>query len=253
MWLCTTVPILLCKGIGHWKINGIWRYKMLGTIVNSITIIIGSIIGILLKKGIKEDYKNTIMDGIGISVLVIGISNALEFENLVVVIISIVIGSIIGELIDVNKRLNNLGDRLQSKFKNEEGNFSKGFVTASLVYCVGAMAIVGSIQSGLSGNHETLYAKAVLDGITAIVFASTLGIGVMFSSVAVFLYQGIITLFASSVSSILTTIVINEISSVGGILIMAIGINLLGLKEIKIANMLPAIIVPPIYYILLSL
>lgn len=226
---------------------------MLGTIVNSITIIIGSIIGILLKKGIKEDYKNTIMDGIGISVLVIGISNALEFENLVVVIISIVIGSIIGELIDINKRLNNLGDRLQSKFKNEEGNFSKGFVTASLVYCVGAMAIVGSIQSGLSGNHETLYAKAVLDGITAIVFASTLGIGVMFSSVAVFLYQGIITLFASSVSSILTTIVINEISSVGGILIMAIGINLLGLKEIKIANMLPAIIVPPIYYILLSL
>jgi hypothetical protein len=226
---------------------------MLGTIVNSITIIIGAIIGILLKKGIKEDYKNTIMDGIGISVLVIGISNALEFENLVVVIISIVIGSIIGELIDINKRLNNIGDRLQSKFKKEEGNFSKGFVTASLVYCVGAMAIVGSIQSGLSGNHETLYAKAVLDGITAIVFASTLGIGVMFSSVAVFLYQGIITLFASSASSILTTIVINEISSVGGILIMAIGINLLGLKEIKIANMLPAIIVPPIYYILLSL
>lgn len=226
---------------------------MLGTIVNSITIIIGAIIGILLKKGIKDDYKNTIMDGIGISVLVIGISNALEFENLVVVIVSIVIGSIIGELIDINKRLNNLGDRLQSKFKNEEGNFSKGFVTASLVYCVGAMAIVGSIQSGLSGNHETLYAKAVLDGITAIVFASTLGIGVMFSSVAVFLYQGIITLFASSVSSILTTIVINEISSVGGILIIAIGINLLGLKEIKIANMLPAIIVPPIYYLLLSL
>jgi Uncharacterized membrane protein, possible Na+ channel or pump len=188
------------------------------------------------------------MDGIGLSVLVIGVSNALEFENLVVVIVSIVIGSIIGELIDINKRLNNLGDKLQSKFKNEEGNFSKGFVTASLVYCVGAMAIVGAIQSGLTGNHQTLYAKAVLDGITAIVFASTLGIGVMFSSLAVFLYQGIITIFASSLSLILTEIAINEISSVGGILIMAIGINLLGLKEIKIANMLPSIAIPLVYY-----
>ena len=226
---------------------------MLGTIVNSLTIIIGAAIGMLFKKGIKEGYKNTIMDGIGLSVLVIGISNALEFENLVVVIVSIVVGSIIGELIDINKRLNNLGDRLQSKFKNEEGNFSKGFVTASLVYCVGAMAIVGAIQSGLTGNHQTLYAKAVLDGITAIIFASTLGIGVMFSSLAVFLYQGTITIFASSLSSILTEIAINEISSVGGILIIAIGINLLGLKEIKIANMLPAIIIPPVYYFLLSL
>jgi len=226
---------------------------MLGTIVNSLTIIIGAAIGMLFKKGIKEGYKNTIMDGIGLSVLVIGISNALEFENLVVVIASIVIGSIIGELIDINKRLNNLGDKLQSKFKNEEGNFSKGFVTASLVYCVGAMAIVGAIQSGLTGNHQTLYAKAVLDGITAIIFASTLGIGVMFSSLAVFLYQGTITIFASSLSTILTEIAINEISSVGGILIIAIGINLLGLKEIKIANMLPAIIIPPVYYFLLSL
>lgn len=226
---------------------------MLGTIVNSLTIIIGAAIGMLFKKGIKEGYKNTIMDGIGLSVLIIGISNALEFENLVVVIVSIVVGSIIGELIDINKRLNNLGDRLQSKFKNEEGNFSKGFVTASLVYCVGAMAIVGAIQSGLTGNHQTLYAKAVLDGITAIIFASTLGIGVMFSSLAVFLYQGTITIFASSLSSILTEIAINEISSVGGILIIAIGINLLGLKEIKIANMLPAIIIPPVYYFLLSL
>lgn len=226
---------------------------MLGTIVNSATIIIGALIGILFKKGIKEDYKNTIMDGIGLSVLVIGVSNALEFENLVVVIVSIVIGSIIGELIDINNRLNNLGDKLQSKFKNEEGNFSKGFVTASLVYCVGAMAIVGAIQSGLTGNHQTLYAKAVLDGITAIVFASTLGIGVMFSSLAVFLYQGIITIFASSLSLILTEIAINEISSVGGILIMAIGINLLGLKEIKIANMLPSIAIPLVYYFLLSL
>lgn len=226
---------------------------MLGTIVNSLMIIIGAALGMLFKKGIKEGYKNTIMDGIGLSVLVIGISNALEFENLVVVIVSIVVGSIIGELIDINKRLNNLGDRLQSKFKNEEGNFSKGFVTASLVYCVGAMAIVGAIQSGLTGNHQTLYAKAVLDGITAIIFASTLGIGVMFSSLAVFLYQGTITIFASSLSSILTEIAINEISSVGGILIIAIGINLLGLKEIKIANMLPAIIIPPVYYFLLSL
>lgn len=226
---------------------------MLGTIVNSLMIIIGAALGMLFKRGIKEGYKKTIMDGIGLSVLIIGISNALEFENLVVVIVSIVLGSIIGELIDINKRLNNLGDRLQSKFKNEEGNFSKGFVTASLVYCVGAMAIVGAIQSGLTGNHQTLYAKAVLDGITAIIFASTLGIGVMFSSLAVFLYQGTITIFASSLSSILTEIAINEISSVGGILIIAIGINLLGLKEIKIANMLPAIIIPPVYYFLLSL
>jgi len=226
---------------------------MLGTIVNSLAIIIGAIIGIILKKGIREEYKNTVMDGIGLSVIIIGISNALEFESLVVVIVSIVVGSIIGELINIDKGLNNFSVKLQAKLKNPEGNFSKGFITASLVYCVGAMAIVGAIQSGLTGNHQTLYAKAVLDGITAIVFASTLGIGVMFSSVAVFLYQGIITLFASSISTFLNTQVINEISSVGGILIIAIGINLLGLKEIKIANMLPAILVPPIYYLIISL
>ncbi|MBC7086948.1 MAG: DUF554 domain-containing protein [Tissierellales bacterium] len=226
---------------------------MLGTIVNSLAIIIGAIIGIILKKGIREEYKNTVMDGIGLSVIIIGISNALEFESLVVVIVSIVVGSIIGELINIDKGLNNFSVKLQAKLKNPEGNFSKGFITASLVYCVGAMAIVGAIQSGLTGNHQTLYAKAVLDGITAIVFASTLGIGVMFSSVAVFLYQGIITLFASSISTFLNTQVINEISSVGGILIIAIGINLLGLKEIKIANMLPAILVPAIYYLIISL
>ncbi|MBU5427723.1 DUF554 domain-containing protein [Tissierella pigra] len=226
---------------------------MLGTIVNTVAIIIGSLLGIGIKKGIKDDYKNTIMDGIGLAVMVIGIMGGIKSENIILVIGSIVVGGIIGEIIGIENKLDNLGNSLQSKFGGKDSNFSKGFVTASLVYCVGAMAIVGSLESGIQSNHETLFAKSILDGISAIIFSSTLGIGVAFSSIPVFIYQGSITLLANSVKGLLTPQVVNEMSAVGGLLIMAIGINILGIKKIKVGNMLPSVFIPIIYYILVNL
>lgn len=226
---------------------------MLGTIVNSAAIIIGALIGILIKKGIKERYKNTIMDGIGLSVVIIGIIPAIAANNIILIIASIVMGSIIGEAIDIDQKLNHLGLKMEKSFGKGDSNFSKGFVTASLVYCIGAMAILGSLDSGLYNNHDTLIAKSILDGITAIIFASTLGIGVAFSAIPVFIYQGTITLLANLVKDLLTTEAINEMSAVGGILILAIGINLLGIKKVKVTNMLPAIFIPLIYFTVIGL
>ena len=226
---------------------------MLGTIVNSLAIIVGAILGISLKNGIKEDYKNTIMDGIGLCVLIIGIMGGIESENIVLIISSIVLGSLIGEIIGIENKLDKLGNKMEGYFGKNDSNFSTGFVTGSLVYCIGAMAIVGALESGLSGNHQTLFAKSTLDGISAIIFSSTLGIGVAFSAIPVFIYQGIITLLANFVKDILTPEVIREMSSVGGILIAAIGINILGIKKIKVGNMLPAIFIPIIYYVITNL
>ena len=222
---------------------------MLGTIVNSITIIIGAIIGVIIKKGIKESYKTIVMDGIGLSVIVIGIMGAIKSENIILVIISIALGGILGELIAIEKKLDNLGNSLEKRLGAKDSNFSKGFVTASLIFCVGAMAIIGSLEAGIQGDYSTLFAKSIIDGITSLIFASTLGIGVAFSSISVFIYQGIITFFANSVKDLLTFEVIREMSAIGGILIMGIGINILGLKKIKVGNLLPAVFIPIIYYI----
>lgn len=224
---------------------------MFGTIVNSIAIVIGGILGIILKKGIKEDYKTSIMDGLSLTVVIIGIMGAIASENIILALVSIVIGAIIGEAIGIEKKLDNIGNKLQSKFGKGDSNFSKGFVTASLIYCVGAMAIIGALESGM-GNHQTLFAKSILDGITSVLFASTFGIGVIFSAIPVFIYQGGITLLASSLKNLLIPEIINEMSAIGGILIMAIGINNLGIKKIKVGNLLPAIFVPIIYYIIVN-
>ncbi len=225
----------------------------MGTIVNSIAVVAGALLGVFLRKGIKEQYTSTIMDGMALAVVIIGIMGAFEMNNLIVVLASIVVGGIIGEKLDLDKRLENLGTNMEKRFGKGDSDFSKGFIMASLVYCIGAMSILGALESGLTGNHETLYAKSVLDGVSAVIFASTFGIGVAFSAVAVFLYQGAITLLASSVKDFLTPEVINEMSSIGGILIMAIGINILGIKKIKIANMLPAIFIPIVYYSIVAL
>ncbi|MCR3956297.1 MAG: DUF554 domain-containing protein [Gudongella sp.] len=225
----------------------------MGTIVNSIAVVAGALLGVFLRKGIKEQYTSTIMDGMALAVVIIGIMGAMEMNNLIVVLASIVVGSIIGEKLDLDKRLENLGTSMEKRFGKGDSDFSKGFIMASLVYCIGAMSILGALESGLTGNHETLYAKSVLDGVSAVIFASTFGIGVAFSAAAVFIYQGAITLLASSVKDLLTPEVINEMSSIGGILIMAIGINILGIKKVKIANMLPAIFIPILYYSVVAL
>ncbi len=214
---------------------------MLGTIVNSIAIIIGALLGNLLKQGIPERIKETIMQGIGLAVLLIGISMTLETNNVLIIILSLVIGGVVGEKLKIEEKLDTLGSWLERKAGQEKGDVAKGFVTASLVYCVGAMAIMGALESGLTGQHNTLYAKSALDGITSIIFASSMGLGVAFSSIPVFLYQGSITLGASLIKGFLNDAVVTEMTATGGLLILGIGINMLGLKKIKVGNLLPAI------------
>lgn len=237
----------------------------MGTLVNTGAVIAGGIAGTLLRSGIPEKYKKTVMQAIGLSVMFIGISgtikemlviaagNKLDRQFIMLMIFSLVLGGLTGEFLKIEKRLENIGVWFQSKIPARGGAFAEGFVTASLVYCVGAMAIVGSLEDGLSGNPSTLYAKAILDGVSAVVFAATMGIGVAFSAIPVLAYQGAITLLAGVVKPWLNDMVISQMSLVGGILIFAIGINLLELKKINVGNLLPAVFIPVLYFILKSL
>ena len=226
---------------------------MLGTIVNTLAIIVGSLLGIVFRGSIPNKYQVTIMQAISLAVILIGLKMAFKTDAILLVIFSLVIGSILGEFLRIEERLENLGKRLETKFAKAGNGIAKGFVVASLVYCVGSMAIVGSMESGLTGNHQTLFAKSALDGLSSIIFASSFGIGVLFSSISVFVYQGVITLTASLMRPFLIPPVINQMSGVGGLLIMAIGFNLLEIKTIKVGNMLPAIFIPLIYYMLKQL
>jgi uncharacterized membrane protein YqgA involved in biofilm formation len=213
---------------------------MLGTIVNTMAIIVGGLIGLVFGHALPEKMKRTVIQGIGLSVLLIGGSMALQTKNPLVVISSLVIGGILGEWIDIELRLQNFGQWLESKIvKNkEESGFTKAFITASLIYCVGAMAIMGSLESGLKGNNSILFAKAMLDGISAIVFASSMGLGVIAAALPVFLYQGAITLAAGLLQGLLSTQVIAEMGASGGLLIVGIGLTILEIKEIKVGNLL---------------
>ncbi len=224
--------------------------SLLGTIVNTLSIIVGSLIGLLLRGGIPERYSQTTMHAIGLAVLLIGLKTALETKAILVVILSLAVGSILGELLRIEDKLQQLGNWIGRRLSQNSQGIAKGFVSASLLYCVGAMAIVGAMESGLAGNHQTLYAKSILDGIGSVIFASTLGIGVLFSAVSVFLYQGFITLAASFLKQFLLPDVVSQMSAVGGLLITAIGIGLLEIKKIKIGNMLPAIFIPLVYQML---
>ena len=229
---------------------------MLGVIVNAIAIIIGSCAGLFIKNGLSVRFKSMITNSVGLSCSFVGLSGALGGlisgnAHPVLFIISMVIGGLLGEWIDIDARLNGFGLFVEKRVG--ASGFSKGFVSASLLFCVGSMAIIGSIEAGVVGNYNTLYAKSVLDAITSIVLAASYGFGVIFSGLSVFLYQGAITLMASAVQSFLTDDMIREISIVGGILITCIGIDLLGIKKFKVANFLPAVFVPVVYYALTSL
>jgi len=225
---------------------------MLGTIVNSLAIIAGSLLGLFFSRGISDNYKEIILSAIGLSVVLIGIKSALVSDSLMVIIFSLIIGSLIGETMKIEKKLEQLGNILETRVaarSGDSGSFTRGFVTSSLVFCVGSMAIVGSLESGLTGNHQTLFAKSVLDGVTSIIFASTLGIGVMFSSFAVFLYQGAVTLTAIYMKNFLVAETVQQMSSVGGMLIVAIGLNIMKITTIRVGNMIPAIFLPLVYFV----
>jgi len=219
---------------------------MLGTFVNVVAILLGGIIGLIIHKGIPERIADTVMKGLGLCTLYIGISGCLKGDNPLLTILSIAIGAVIGEAIDLDDKLNKLGLLLENKFKTEgqKTTISEGFVTASLLFCVGAMSIVGSLKSGLLGDHEMLFAKSMLDFIGAIIFASTLGVGVMFSAGAVLIYQGAITLLAQFISPYLGDRTIAEMTCVGSLVIVALAINMLGITKIKVMNYVPAIFLP---------
>ncbi|MEG0318708.1 MAG: DUF554 domain-containing protein [Niameybacter sp.] len=242
---------------------------LLGTWVNVGLIIIGSLIGILLKKGIQERYANLIMSGLGLVTLVIGLSFALQSENMLIVIVSLVIGALIGEWIDIDKRLNQFGEWMKEKIgertqrrtkgKTEDGiaedtqsRLGEGFVTATLLFCVGSMAIMGALDSGLRMDHTILYTKSIMDGISALIFASSMGIGVALSAVPILIYQGSIALLAQTVQPYLTASMMTEMNAVGGILLMGIGLSLLEVKKIKVCNLLPALLIPVIWFLIIG-
>lgn len=220
---------------------------MTGTIVNVIAVILGSSVGLILKKGIPQRFSDSVMKAVALCVIYIGIDGCLQGEKTLVTIISMVLGVIIGEALRLDDRINNLGKKLEekvSKNKETEGNIAKGFVTASLLFCVGAMTIVGSLESGISGNHEILFSKSLLDFISSIIFTASLGIGVMFSAIFVFVYQGAITLLAQFIGPYLGDVVIAEMTCAGSLLIIALGINMLGITKLKVMNYIPAVFLP---------
>lgn len=220
---------------------------MIYNLANSIFIILGSLVGLLLKKGIPEKMKDSLVRAMGLCVLLIGISLSLKGKNILIIVISIAIGTLIGELIDVDNQINKLGDRLQSKFsKNKNAIFAEGFVTASILFCAGAMGVVGSLNVGLTGNGDTLMVKGLIDGVIASIFATAFGIGVMFSSVTVFIYQAVFIILASILSKYLGPDVIASVNGVGGITVIGIGLNLSLNSDIKVANIALAVFIPMI-------
>lgn len=217
---------------------------MQGTAVNAAAIVIGSVVGLKAGHLIPTRVRGTVMAGVGLAVLLIGCQLALKSREPMIIIGCLIGGGIIGELLRIEERLEKLGNWIGDRFQGS-GQVAEGFVTASLLFCVGAMAIMGSLQDGLGSRPEILYAKAALDGITSVALASTLGVGVLFSSLAVFVYQGAITLSATLAQQLMTPAVVQEMNAVGGLLIFAIGLDLLGMKRVPVGNLLPAVFLAP--------
>jgi len=218
--------------------------SLLGTLINAAAILICGFIGLLFKRALPQRLCETITQGLGLGVVVIGITMTIETENIMLMLLSLLFGGILGELINIEKQLQRIGDRLEAKMKGSNNNISQGFVSSSLLFCTGSMAIMGALENGLTGSFSILLSKSLLDGIFSMILSSTLGIGVVFSAIPVLVYQGSISLLAGSVRTLLSPEMITEMNAVGGVLIMAIGINMLKIKELKVGNLLPAVFMP---------
>jgi uncharacterized membrane protein YqgA involved in biofilm formation len=225
---------------------------MTGTLINAGAIVAGGLIGLLLRRGIPDHYSRTVQDGLGLLIVVIGVQYGFKAENMAVVGLSLALGAVIGEWRQWEARLEKLGVKLQKLIGREESSFVKGFVTATLVFCIGAMAIVGAMEDGLTGNYQILLVKSMLDGIFAMIFSASMGVGVLFSAVPVFIYQGLISLGAEIIKPVLTDPMLNNITALGGTLIAGIGLNLLGITRIKVGNILPGIVILPLLMALLK-
>ena len=228
---------------------------MLGVFVNTLTVLLGSAVGLIFKKGIPEKVSRAVMLAIGLCTLYIGISGTLKGENTLVLILSMVFGAAVGTLLDLDGLISRLGGAVERRFSREGGHVSlaEGFVTASLLFCVGAMTIVGSLNAGLRGDNEMLYTKSLLDLISSCMLAVSLGAGVLFSSVFVFVFQGALVLLARVLAPALTDAALAEITCAGSLLIVGLGLNLLGLTKLKVANYLPAILFAPLFVWLFTL
>ncbi len=216
---------------------------MRGTIVNVVAVLVGSGIGLAVGKRLPERLQRIITTGLGLSTLLIGMQMALKVQNMLVLIASMVIGGLAGELLGIEAGLERAGEWLKSRAGSSSGTFVTGYVTASLVFCVGPMTIVGSIQEGMSGNPEIIYTKSMLDGAASVAFASSLGIGVSFAAFTVLLLQGALTLLGAQLAFLLRPEILNELTATGGLLILAIGFLLLDVKRVRVANLLPALVV----------
>ena len=229
---------------------------MLGPLVNAAVIVVCALLGCFLIRGIPERFEEIIKKAIGLAVIYVGVKGALDNQRVLLLVMSLVAGAVIGELINIDRLMNRFGNWAERRLQGlsarrgkrlEQGGFSKGFVSASILFCSGSMAIVGSMQSGLTGSHETLFAKSILDGSISVVFGASMGVGVIFSALPVLIYQGGIALAVMAVKDLLTPESIREMSAVGSLLVSAIGFNFLGVKEIRVANLIPAIFIPWIY------
>ena len=229
---------------------------MIAVLVNAAVVILGGLIGMLLGKRLKTEYTKTIIAALGICTMVIGITGAIGTSNILIAIVSLVVGTLVGELLKIEARLDGAGDWLKAKVaRNGNSRFTEGFVTASLLFCVGSMSIMGSFDAGLRGNYNTIFAKSVMDGIMALTFGATMGAGVLFSAVTILVYQGALTLLADVIEPLLAPQIITEMSAVGGVMLIATGINILSLgkERIKVGNMLPALIFPTVWFAIAGL
>lgn len=224
---------------------------MIAAVVNAVVVVLGGLLGLLLGGRLQEKHTRTIVNALGICTMVIGITSAITTSNILIVIICLVLGIILGEALKIESRVDGLGDWLKAKVANNGGGrFTEGFVTASLLFCVGSMAIMGSFDAGLRGDYNTIFAKSALDAVMAVTFAATMGVGVLFSGATVLIYQGALTLLAGVVEPYLSAPVIAEMSAVGGVMLIGTGMNIIGLtkERVKVGNMLPALFLPILWF-----
>jgi uncharacterized membrane protein YqgA involved in biofilm formation len=226
---------------------------MKGTIINVITVLVGSTLGLIIGERFPERVKKIVIQSIGLFTMLIGITMIIKSTKFIEIFLSLILGSITGELLRIDERLEGLMEKVKSKISPNSPHFVEGFITATLVFCVGAMTVVGSIQEGLTGDATLLVTKSIMDGITSLTLASGLGIGVMFSAISVFLIQGSLTLLGSKLLFLMQDVYINNFTGLGGVLILAIGIELLNIEKIKILNMLPSLVYLPIIIYISSL
>lgn len=223
----------------------------LATLINAVAIILGGLLGVLLGRHFPERIRSIVYQGIGLSVLVIGLDMALQYGNIILVVFSALLGGLTGELLRLDEKMTGLGNWLKTRIKSKDAMFTDGFVTASLIFCIGSMAILGAIDEGIRGDRTIILTKSILDGFISIPLASTYGLGVIFSALPVLLYQGSITIAAHHSQAFFTQEIIAQITSVGGLLIMGIGLSLLDIKKINVTNLLPALFYAVLFTLIL--